>query len=253
MLIHRPFIPLVGKSALKQTLPSLAICASAARACANMADLQRQRKRNVPVVFNLPAVLTSGIVLLLNVWSGRRTGLVSESNREMANVHKCMEVLRLCEDRWQVAGRDWDVLAELASAGQLPLPSQAQTDATSRSSTLPIPPDQHKPSVYMSGSHSFQKTFEPPTDTALFESYGPGPSSFNSQLSNPSTFRPASAEPSNLGPQPALGNPFSEIYPHPAQASHELDSMLNLIDSDMIAVWANALDSRWMIGERAYE
>jgi hypothetical protein len=44
-------------------------------------------------------VFTSAIVLLLNVWSGKRTGLVPDPSREMVNVHKCMEVVRLCEDR----------------------------------------------------------------------------------------------------------------------------------------------------------
>lgn len=46
-----------------------------------------------------PAVFISGIILLLNVWSGKRTGLVPDPSREIANVHKCMEVVRLCDDR----------------------------------------------------------------------------------------------------------------------------------------------------------
>ncbi|KAJ7872888.1 fungal-specific transcription factor domain-containing protein [Mycena olivaceomarginata] len=115
ILIHRPFIPMLGGST-PMALPSLAICTSAARACANMVDVQRQRTGNVPVIAHLPAVFTSGIVLLLNVWSGKRPGLVPDSRREIANVYKCMEVVRLCEGRWQVAGVMWDILAELASA-----------------------------------------------------------------------------------------------------------------------------------------
>ncbi|KAJ6480448.1 fungal-specific transcription factor domain-containing protein, partial [Mycena sanguinolenta] len=121
ILIHRPFIPMLRKSA-PTALPSLAICTSAARACANIVDVQRQRNGNVPAIINLVGLFTSAIVLLLNVWSGRRTGLVPDPSREMANVHKCMEVVRLCEDRWQAAGLFWDILAELASVGQLPLP-----------------------------------------------------------------------------------------------------------------------------------
>ncbi|KAJ6608498.1 fungal-specific transcription factor domain-containing protein [Mycena sp. CBHHK59/15] len=124
ILIHRQFIPMVRKSA-PTALPSLAICTSAARACANVVDIQRRRKGRVPVVLNLPAVFTSGIVLLLNVWSGKRTGLVPDPSREIANVHKCMEVVRVCEERWQSAGLLWDILFELASVGQLPLPNPA--------------------------------------------------------------------------------------------------------------------------------
>ncbi|KAJ7876034.1 fungal-specific transcription factor domain-containing protein, partial [Mycena leptocephala] len=107
ILIHRPFIPMVRKSP-PTALPSLAICTSAARTCANMVDVQRRRKGKVP-----PAVFISSIVLLLNVWSGRRTGLVPDPSREISHVYKCMEVVRLCEDRWQTAGLLWRVLLHI--------------------------------------------------------------------------------------------------------------------------------------------
>ncbi|KAF7312879.1 Zn(2)-C6 fungal-type domain-containing protein [Mycena kentingensis (nom. inval.)] len=121
ILVHRPFIPMMRKKA-PTALPSLAICTSAARSCANVVDVQRRRKGDVPVVFNFYAVFTSGIVLLLNVWSGKRTGLAPDPTREIANVQKCMDVVKVCEYRWQHAGLLWDILAELASVGQLPLP-----------------------------------------------------------------------------------------------------------------------------------
>ncbi|KAJ7670090.1 fungal-specific transcription factor domain-containing protein, partial [Mycena polygramma] len=120
MLIHRPFIPMIRKSA-PTALPSLAICTSAARAVANMAAVQKRRQGSVPFLNNLGTIFTSGLILLLNVWGGKRTGIVSDTHREMANVHKCMEVIRFCENRWQLAGSLWDILAELASVGQLPL------------------------------------------------------------------------------------------------------------------------------------
>ncbi|KAJ7339068.1 hypothetical protein DFH08DRAFT_812460 [Mycena albidolilacea] len=50
----------------------------------------------------------------------RRSGLLSDPKREIANVHKCMDVIRLCESRWQLAGMLGDVLGELASFCQLP-------------------------------------------------------------------------------------------------------------------------------------
>ncbi|KAJ7495521.1 fungal-specific transcription factor domain-containing protein [Mycena latifolia] len=131
ILIHRPFIPTMRKSA-PIALPSLAICTSAARTCANMVDVQRRRKGNVPVAINLTAVFTSGIVLLLNVWSGKRTGLVPDPSREIANVYKCMEVVRLCEDRRQNAGILWDILYELGSVGQLPLSKPATRNTPTR-------------------------------------------------------------------------------------------------------------------------
>ncbi|KAJ6477812.1 hypothetical protein C8R47DRAFT_1219719 [Mycena vitilis] len=110
ILIHRPFIPMLRKSESAvglSPLSCLAICTNAARSIANMVDIQRRRKDSVPIVINLPAVFTSGIILLLNVWSGKRTGLVSDTNRDMVNVHKCMEVMRFYENRWQSAGSLW--------------------------------------------------------------------------------------------------------------------------------------------------
>ncbi|KAJ7732363.1 fungal-specific transcription factor domain-containing protein [Mycena maculata] len=123
ILVHRSFIPPM-RHAAPAGLPSMAVCTSAACACANMLDLQRQRKGSEPVNFNMSVVFTSALVLLLNVWSGKRTGAMPDPSREIAYVHKCMEVLRLCEDRWQNAGLLWDVLSELASIDQPPVISE---------------------------------------------------------------------------------------------------------------------------------
>ncbi|KAF7360056.1 Zn(2)-C6 fungal-type domain-containing protein [Mycena venus] len=112
ILIHRPFIPMLRSA--PWALTSLAVCTSAARACANMVDIQRRRTCVAFPLFLIwyNPVFMSGLVLLLNVWSAKRTAVLTpDPNREMANVHKCMEVMRACEHR--------DVLAELASVGQL--------------------------------------------------------------------------------------------------------------------------------------
>ncbi|KAJ7187374.1 fungal-specific transcription factor domain-containing protein, partial [Mycena filopes] len=123
--VHKRFIPVLRKA--PTGLPSLAICTNAARACANVVDAQRRRAGNVPSIINLRSAFTAAIVLLLNVWSVKRTGVVSDPSREIANVRKCMEVVRLCEDRWQSAGLLWDILAELASVGQLPLAANSDS------------------------------------------------------------------------------------------------------------------------------
>ncbi|KAJ7830660.1 fungal-specific transcription factor domain-containing protein [Mycena olivaceomarginata] len=271
ILIHRPFIPMIRKSA-PTGLPSLAICTSAARTCANIVDIQRQRNGNVPAVVNLPAVFTSAIVLLLNVWSGKRTGLVPDPSREMVNVHKCMEVVRLCEDRWQTAGLFWDILAELASVGQLPLPNGAQngggqhnggqnnggpprTDGhhqhgapcAGEDPTLPplrgsntiyprcghTPLDEESNARILLGSRGLRQTFDPPHPRPPIGSatgtLGPAPM-------EPSAFAPTPAPETWFPPQ----DPFAEPYTDPAQASRELGDMMNLIDSDTIAMWTNA-------------
>ncbi|KAJ7118079.1 fungal-specific transcription factor domain-containing protein [Mycena epipterygia] len=101
IMVHRSFIPTVRKAAPTK-LPSMTVCTNAARACANMVDVQRRRKGDEPVNFNMSDMFDAALVLLMNVWSGRRAGVApdSPSNREnLENVHKCMEVLRVCEDR----------------------------------------------------------------------------------------------------------------------------------------------------------
>ncbi|KAJ6482780.1 fungal-specific transcription factor domain-containing protein [Mycena sanguinolenta] len=121
IVIHRSLIPIPPKFSSQPISPSLTTCATAARACANVVTLQRKRNANAPVVINLRAVFSSGLVLLLHLWSARRIGLSLDHNREMAEVHKCMEVILLCESRWPKAGMLWDILAELACVGRLPL------------------------------------------------------------------------------------------------------------------------------------
>lgn len=79
----------------------------------------------------MPA-FTAGIVLLLNIWGGKRSGLYTDPTKEMADVHKCMSVLKSCEKRWHTAGRLWDILYELASVGDLPLPQPSPSGGTKR-------------------------------------------------------------------------------------------------------------------------
>lgn len=43
------------------------------------------------------ALFTAGIVLLLNIWGGKRSGLSTDPAKEMADVHKCMKMLRTLE------------------------------------------------------------------------------------------------------------------------------------------------------------
>ncbi|KAJ7605126.1 fungal-specific transcription factor domain-containing protein [Mycena polygramma] len=222
ILIHRPFIPMLHMRKFAPTaLPSLAICTNAARACANMVDIQRRRKGSVPVAINMSAAFTSGIILLLNVWSGRRKGLVSDPNREMAHVHKCMEVMRLCEKRWQSAGLLWDILAELASVGQLPLPNAPLYRGAGTSSM------QNEGDIRSGGSERLSAG---------------GVTGIHGIDEGSRTMGPVPIEPSPF----ALASSFAtwvapvDLYAqNPRQDNHEPRDMLNLIDSDTIAMWTN--------------
>lgn len=118
--VHRPFIPSPRKPS-PLSFPSLAICTNAARSCTHVLDVQYKRT-GIPLYHNQMSLFTCGIVLLLNIWGGKRSGLSTDPAKEMADVHKCMKMLKALEPRYHPAGRLWDILYELASVGDLPLP-----------------------------------------------------------------------------------------------------------------------------------
>ncbi|KAJ7890502.1 fungal-specific transcription factor domain-containing protein [Mycena olivaceomarginata] len=112
ILIHRVYLPVIKpttplaslKDAAKnnfQAYPSLAICLNAARSISHVADTHRRRVGDKPLPLSQSA----------------------DSVQEMTEVHRCMRVLRGCEIRWLSAGKLWDVLFNLASAGEVPLPA----------------------------------------------------------------------------------------------------------------------------------
>ncbi|KAJ7021863.1 fungal-specific transcription factor domain-containing protein [Mycena alexandri] len=136
MTIHRSFIPTLREGA-PTSLPSLAICTNAARACSHIAEISLHRRQSMPTPTLITPVFTSGLILLLNVWSGKRTGLAPQMNSAILEVHKCMAMIHVCEKRWQTAGIFWDLLYNLAAIGQFPLP-QAVPSTTSAS------PNTHK-------------------------------------------------------------------------------------------------------------
>ncbi|EKM51881.1 uncharacterized protein PHACADRAFT_262278 [Phanerochaete carnosa HHB-10118-sp] len=143
--IHRPFIasrrgvpsttfPPMSPSA---RFPSLAICTNAARSCVHVSDVlcrrlgQGTHSSLGALHHNMIPLFTSGIVLMLNMWAGndsrRQLGdrSVAKEMKEMVDVHKAMDMLKVMEVRWHTAGRLWDMLYELAVVWDLPLPSSS--------------------------------------------------------------------------------------------------------------------------------
>ncbi|KAF7320557.1 hypothetical protein HMN09_00139700 [Mycena chlorophos] len=172
ILIHRPFVPILRRE--PTALPALALCTSAARACANIVDLQLRRKGDVPIAFNFYPVFSSAIILLLNIWSSRRAGLsrAADTNREMGYVEKCMHSLKVCEDRWQHAGMLWDTLAELAvrhEQRQQQVPNLGLRVADSggpRASETTL--SSFAPGTeFLSNGHTSPRAFEPPVDVGF--------------------------------------------------------------------------------------
>ncbi|KAK0466105.1 fungal-specific transcription factor domain-containing protein [Desarmillaria tabescens] len=125
MFIHLPFITAPSSDF---DSPSLSICTSAARSCSHITELQIQRKDDYFPSVSSVLSFHAAVVLLINIWGGRRTGQGINVDTEMEDVHRCMRVLANAEIRYQFAGVLWDILYELASAGDLPLPDSREKD-----------------------------------------------------------------------------------------------------------------------------
>jgi hypothetical protein len=141
-----------------------------------------------------------------------------------------------------------DILAELASVGQLPLLMNGMP-----ASSQPVTPDgfyprsDDTPLSVQDTSRDIDQTFDFPIHhTQLRASYAhmQQPSwSFPSGVAGSGT---ASAEPSMFVPMASPGtwfphdDPYAEMSTDPAQASRELGEIMNLIDSDTISMWTNA-------------
>ncbi|KAJ7586349.1 fungal-specific transcription factor domain-containing protein [Mycena floridula] len=112
IIVHKPFIPRPGISPPNTSLPSLAICANAARSYCRVMDIQ-SRRGYLPLPHITVPLFTSALVLLLNHWGGKRMGLASNPGNEYGDVYKCLNILRLYEPRFQTAGRLCDILQQL--------------------------------------------------------------------------------------------------------------------------------------------
>ncbi|KAI1791322.1 fungal-specific transcription factor domain-containing protein [Ganoderma leucocontextum] len=115
--VHRPFIQ-PGK-ANRLPFPSLAICTNAARSATHVMETQFKKNKESLILNRLP-LFTSGLVLLFNLWGAKRSGLSNEA--AMADVHKCMQMLKALEQHTYSSRRLWDVLNGLISVGELPQP-----------------------------------------------------------------------------------------------------------------------------------
>ncbi|KJA20731.1 hypothetical protein HYPSUDRAFT_42804 [Hypholoma sublateritium FD-334 SS-4] len=107
--IHRPF--LTRKSPL--SFASLAICTNAARSCAHFLEVGMTRGIKASPLLML-SVVTAGLVISLNLWGSRRSGLIRNPTKEIENFKTCVNFLKESEKRWPVAGRSNDLLAQVS-------------------------------------------------------------------------------------------------------------------------------------------
>ncbi|EIW69436.1 hypothetical protein TREMEDRAFT_30833, partial [Tremella mesenterica DSM 1558] len=124
ILIHRPYLPLpkqgehIDPQVSELGLPSLAICANAARSICNILDavLRRGRQfgalpgRAINVSFMLPAYVAA-VTRLLGVYLGNPSS--QERERAITDVKRCIAAMKEMEMTWRQAGKMTDMLVEL--------------------------------------------------------------------------------------------------------------------------------------------
>ncbi|KAF5338524.1 hypothetical protein D9611_013298 [Ephemerocybe angulata] len=109
IFIHRPFIP-SPRNPTSGAFPSLAICTNAARSACHVLETFHKLDTLPHQPFQA-IIFSAAAILLLNIWSGKRSGFAPNPRRELEDVQRCMDMLRASETR--------DLLNELASAGDL--------------------------------------------------------------------------------------------------------------------------------------
>ncbi|KAK7013644.1 hypothetical protein R3P38DRAFT_3362643 [Favolaschia claudopus] len=123
ILIHRGKLQ---KAKVPSSVPSFEVCTAAARACANMVTVQRHRSGGLPCPMNLRPVFTSAIIILLDIWSTKRSKAAASWNEDTDHVNNCIDVIRLCAERWQNAAMLGDILRDLADRDVVTFPDEAE-------------------------------------------------------------------------------------------------------------------------------
>ncbi|KAF8339841.1 fungal-specific transcription factor domain-containing protein [Cantharellus anzutake] len=215
ILVHRPFIPSPRKpSAL--SFPSLAICTNAARSCSHVVDALGQRCEHVQP-HPLLAAFTSGIVLLISIWGAKKTGAMMDPNVHLKDVGKCLRFLQQAEADWNSSGRLVDILRELASFGDLPLP-EYPPPSTSQKRDRDYDPSSTGTILLDSAS--------PPED--ILRSYKPLPKSKTKIPSNDELQQSvvAMSHPTSGPPEVPLTQPYQVPFPESSTQFAQLDSFV---------------------------
>ncbi|KAJ3515711.1 hypothetical protein NLJ89_g1598 [Agrocybe chaxingu] len=82
------------------------------------------------------AMFTSSVMLMFGIWDAKTLNPNSEKSADMENVRKALRVLKAAEDRWQQAGRFWDILSVLSSKDPRPFSGRSQSSAAMSSESL---------------------------------------------------------------------------------------------------------------------
>ncbi|TFK49987.1 hypothetical protein OE88DRAFT_1603001, partial [Heliocybe sulcata] len=133
ILVHRPFIS--GQSSSPLSISCMASCTNAARCIINIADVTRTRGGHSPGT--IAPTFNAAIILLLQIFSQKRSGTLMDPQKGMVEVRRALNVLETLEERWSIAGAMGDILRGLATIGKLPLPPPRSTSKRKRETDTP--------------------------------------------------------------------------------------------------------------------
>ncbi|KAJ7449875.1 putative fungal-specific transcription factor [Mycena latifolia] len=219
IMVHRPYIPAPLETSRPGALPSLAICTNAARSCARIFHAQ-DRLGIEPNQNMLAPAFTAAIVLLLNTWSGKRSGFTYNPGKELDDVYKCMHLLKKAEKRYLAAGRFNDILVRLISVGDIGNDGPFTRHYT-EDTAPPSAQQGYEPSMFLSGPRPSEP--DPAASrwpTELTQQYIEDFQSSNDQVEE----RLRSRLHSGVVPQLGLGENWSLFAHDSAQESHAADS-----------------------------
>ncbi|KAG8900224.1 hypothetical protein FRC01_010214, partial [Tulasnella sp. 417] len=125
--IHRPFIPaLTGNNSSPLAFPSLAICTNAARSVSHILEAWMKKGMDITPFLYIIA-FQAGTILLVSIWGVKKSKLNVDVSSQAADVQRCIKVLGKAEKKWHSAGKFYDILTELASFNEVPVPENTPT------------------------------------------------------------------------------------------------------------------------------
>ncbi|KAH7106051.1 fungal-specific transcription factor domain-containing protein [Auriculariales sp. MPI-PUGE-AT-0066] len=115
MLLHRPFM-----FQSKLGLPSLTICTNAAQSHSRMLEVQARHSERLWLQVQIPVILQSGIVLMIDLWHKMRASNRPSDHPQFVehwhNIAACINALTVLEKSWPRAGKFADVLRDLSNS-----------------------------------------------------------------------------------------------------------------------------------------
>ncbi|KAE9390591.1 hypothetical protein BT96DRAFT_925780 [Gymnopus androsaceus JB14] len=136
IFVHKYFIPRPGQSEVHATFPSLTICVNSARSVIGVLEVHIRRHPFVPQPLLIGVYFDSAVVILMNLWRGMRTLVVSDPRKEMEDVDRCIRMLTAYEKRYQIAGRLCDILNSVITLDQSSVRSLQRTKTSAKPSLV---------------------------------------------------------------------------------------------------------------------